>query len=198
MNKKLHLRCRKASGGNMASHWRQRSLWREAGLGLGVRVVGDRTHSVALAPLIALDCLHGPHMHSWAFLTFIPLHPTSLPHGVKQVKRPSFRVTRLKLAALCCRPRQSLALCSHWGCDAGRCKARCGNHTDFKTRSEKSETGTLAARSFLGNFRLCMWLLLSFWRTALSTWKAHALSQLSGEPRKDYLEFWTTHNGHTL
>lgn len=90
MNKKLHLRCRKASGGNMASHWRQRSLWREAGLGLGVRVVGDRTHSIALAPLIALDCLHGPHMHSWAFLTFIPLHPTSLPHGVKQVKRAKF------------------------------------------------------------------------------------------------------------
>ena len=51
---------------------------------------------------------------------------------------------------------------------------------------------------FLGKFRLCMWLILSFWWTALSMWKAHTLSQLSGEPRKNYSEFWTTHNDHTL
>ena len=51
---------------------------------------GDTTHSIALTPLIALNCLHGPHFHSWAFLTFIPLQPTSLPYGVKQGKRAKF------------------------------------------------------------------------------------------------------------
>ena len=58
--------------------------------------------------------------------------------------------------------------------------------------------GRQVACWFLGDFRLCMWLVLSFWHTSQSTWKAHTLSQLSGEPRKDCLEFWTTHNGHTL
>ena len=38
---------------------------------------GDTTHSIALTPLVALNGLHGAHLHSWAFLTFIPLHPTS-------------------------------------------------------------------------------------------------------------------------
>ena len=51
---------------------------------------GDTTQSIALPPLIALNCLHGAHLHSWAFLTFIPLQPTSLPHGVKQVKLAKF------------------------------------------------------------------------------------------------------------
>ena len=58
--------------------------------------------------------------------------------------------------------------------------------------------GRRVARWFLGNFRLCRWLVLSFWRTAQSTWMAHALSELLGDPWKDYSEFWTTHNSHTL
>ena len=139
--------------------------------------------------------LSPPHIHSWAFLIFIPLHPTSLPHGLKQVKRAEFpshstqpgssvlsatAVTRLvQPLTMWRRPVQS----SMW------------NHTDSRLAVKKA---CKAARSFLGNFRLCMWLVLSFWRRALSTWKAHALSQLSGEPRKYYSEFWTTHNSHTL
>ena len=103
-----------------------------------------RTHSIALAPLIALNCLHEAHLHSWTFLTFIPLQPTSLPHGVIKSNRPSFWVSQLNLSALCCWPWQSLASCSLWARETGRCKARCGNHTeDFKTHGEKRTSSSL-------------------------------------------------------
>ena len=100
--------------------------------------VGSRTHSIALAPLTALHCLHGAHLHPWASLTFTPLHPPSLLHGVKQVKQTSFPSHSTQPGSSVLSATAVTRLVQPWAHETGWCKARCGGHReDSKTRGEK-------------------------------------------------------------
>jgi len=99
-------------------------------------------------------------MHSWAFLTFIPLHPTSLPHGVKQVKRAKFPSHSTQPGSSVLSATAVTRLVQHPE-DVTQAGAKLDVEITQISRLAVKKA-CKAARSFLGNFRLCMWLVLSF------------------------------------
>ena len=92
-------------------------------------------------------------------LTSIPLHPTSPPHGIKQVKRAKFpsHSTQPGSSVLSARAVTRLVQLTE---DVTQAGAKLDVEITQISRLAVKKA-CKAARSFLGNFRLCMWLVLS-------------------------------------